>query len=355
MATYRKRGSRWQAIVRKAGYPQQSKSFSTKAQAKKWADDIERMIESGEHSGQMVLHTVTLKRLLDNHVEHLERISNRDRRIMSDHRKLVGLIGGDVLLADLDYDTLAQFCRTRLDVDGVVPATVHQNILMLSGAITTGVLELGIPSSFKDTFASWRAGLTRAKYLQPPEWRYRRVSPAEHDLIMTHVTHNMGFRINYKDIIPFAIESCMRLGEIVRLRVEDFLPSEGTIIVRERKHPVRKTDEVVPLMGQAQAIIERRIAQGAAKGGLIFPYKVDSVSNGFARIVKRLGINDLHFHDLRHEGISRLFEKGFQIQEVAMVSGHKDWKSLRRYVNLKASDVAAKGKATIEQRPVDDV
>ncbi len=355
MATYRKRGSRWQAIVRKAGHPQQSKSFTTKALAKKWAEGVERMIESGEHVGQLALHTVTLKRLLDNHLEHLERVSNRDRRILSDQRKLLEHLDGDAALIDLDYETLAQFCRTRLDVDRVSPATVHQNILMLSGAITTGVLELGIPSSFRDTFASWRAGLTRAKYLQHPESRYRRVSPAEYELIMTHVTHNLGFRIDYKDVVPFAIDSCMRLGEIVRLHANDFLPSDSTIIVRERKHPVRKNDEVVPLMGQSQSIIERRIAEGKVKDGLIFPYKVDSVGNGFARITARLGIDDLHFHDLRHEGISRLFEQGFQIQEVAMVSGHKDWKSLRRYVNLKASDIAAKGTKTIRQHSVDDV
>jgi integrase len=302
------------------------------------------MIESGEHTGQLTLHTLTLKRLLDNHIDHLERVSNRGRRIMSDYRTLLSLMEGDTTLADMDYDALAQFCRTRLHVDGVVPATVHQNILLLSGAITTGVLELGVPSSFRETFAAWRAGLTRAKYLQPPESRYRRVTPGEFDAIMNHVTHNWGFRIGYKDIVPFAIDSCMRLGEIVRLQVNDYLPNESTIIVRDRKHPVRKNDEVVPLMGEARAIIERRIAGGKTKDGFIFPYNGDSVSNGFRRITIRLEIDDLHFHDLRHEGISRLFEQGFQIQEVAMVSGHKDWKSLRRYVNLKASEVAAKGR-----------
>ena len=89
-------------------------------------------------------------------------------------------------------------------------------------------------------------------------------------------------------------------------------------------------------MGESQSIIEAQ----ARIDDRVFPYGSESVSNGFRRICRHLEIEDLHFHDLRHEGISRLFERGYQIQEVAMVSGHRDWGSLRRYVNLKAGDLA---------------
>jgi site-specific recombinase XerD len=54
-----------------------------------------------------------------------------------------------------------------------------------------------------------------------------------------------------------------------------------------------------------------------------------------------LKIEDLHFHDLRHEGTSRLFEAGFSIQQVALVTGHKDWKMLRRYTHLKPETLHA--------------
>ena len=91
-------------------------------------------------------------------------------------------------------------------------------------------------------------------------------------------------------------------------------------------------------MGESQSIIEAQ----ARIDDRVFPYGSESVSNGFRRICRHLEIEDLHFHDLRHEGISRLFERGYQIQEVAMVSGHRDWGSLRRYVNLKASDLSRK-------------
>ncbi len=63
------------------------------------------------------------------------------------------------------------------------------------------------------------------------------------------------------------------------------------------------------------------------------------------RIVRDLGIKDLHFHDLRHEGISRLFEADWDIPQVAAVSGHRDWKMLQRYTHLRPSFIATRAGA----------
>jgi integrase len=51
------------------------------------------------------------------------------------------------------------------------------------------------------------------------------------------------------------------------------------------------------------------------------------------------GIDNLKFHDLRHGGVSRLFEQGYSIEQVALVSGHRDWKMLARYTQIKAKDL----------------
>ena len=72
---------------------------------------------------------------------------------------------------------------------------------------------------------------------------------------------------------------------------------------------------------------------------LIFPWNFDTVSSVFPRACSALEIVDLHFHDLHHKGVSRMFEAGYQIQEVAIVSGHKDWAMLKRYTQLKAKDL----------------
>ncbi|WP_280514785.1 tyrosine-type recombinase/integrase [Methylocella tundrae] len=73
----------------------------------------------------------------------------------------------------------------------------------------------------------------------------------------------------------------------------------------------------------------------------IFPYNGKSVGTAFRRGCVELNIEDLHFHDLRHEGTSRLFEAGFTIEQVALVTGHKDWKMLKRYTHLKPESLHA--------------
>ncbi|MBB5046676.1 integrase [Rhodopseudomonas rhenobacensis] len=82
-------------------------------------------------------------------------------------------------------------------------------------------------------------------------------------------------------------------------------------------------------------IIEEQGCFSNIREGRIFPYKGRSVGTAFRRQCRELKIADLHFHDLRHEATSRLFEAGFSIEQVALVTGHKDWTMLRRYTHLK--------------------
>ena len=75
----------------------------------------------------------------------------------------------------------------------------------------------------------------------------------------------------------------------------------------------------------------------------IFPFTTGAISAGFTRACRQLGISDLHFHDLRHEGISRLFEMGRTIPQVAAVSGHRSWSSLQRYTHIRETGDKFKG------------
>ena len=61
--------------------------------------------------------------------------------------------------------------------------------------------------------------------------------------------------------------------------------------------------------------------------------------NRFTRLKEQCGIEDLRFHDLRHEATSRLFEKGLNPVEVATITGHKDTRMLMRYTHLRAEDL----------------
>lgn len=77
MATFQKRQGAWRAIVRKKGYPSQSKTFTTKAWAQKWARQVEDLIEAG-HVGEGSIPT--LEELFGWHLAHLDKISDRGRK-----------------------------------------------------------------------------------------------------------------------------------------------------------------------------------------------------------------------------------------------------------------------------------
>ena len=74
----------------------------------------------------------------------------------------------------------------------------------------------------------------------------------------------------------------------------------------------------------------------------LFPLSAEAVKLAWKRLNKRAGITGLHFHDLRHEAVSRFFELGLTVPEVALISGHKDPRMLFRYTHLRPADIAKK-------------
>lgn len=114
---------------------------------------------------------------------------------------------------------------------------------------------------------------------------------------------------------------------------------DGKIItLRDTKHPRAPRTERVPVPRPAREIIDALPRIDAR----ILPYRPESVSASFERAVARLEIEDLRFHDLRHDGISLLFEQGLDIPEVSLISGHLSWNMLRRYTHLRPEGVLDK-------------
>lgn len=153
-------------------------------------------------------------------------------------------------------------------------------------------------------------------------------------------------------IMLFAIFSIRRQEEITTIRWDDYEPEHDRYLVRNMKHPGKKigNDVWCALLPEARAIIEG-MPRTAAE---IFPYNADTISRNFTDACKLLGIEDLHFHDLRHEGISRLFEMGWDIPRVATVSAHRSWSSLKRYAHIRqVGDKYAGWKWLPEQPPAD--
>lgn len=167
--------------------------------------------------------------------------------------------------------------------------------------------------------------------------RDRRPTLDELDLLMTHFLERQKRAPQSNPmhrIIAFAIFSTRRQDEILRITWADFDEEHKRVLVRDMKNPGQKigNDVWCDLPDEAIEVIN---AMPKTEDGRIFPYNNDAVSASFTRACALLGIDDLTFHDLRHDGVSRQFELGKDIPHAALVSGHKSWSSLKRYTHIR--------------------
>ncbi len=226
------------------------------------------------------------------------------------------------------------FALAQALAESVQPQTVQNYLSHLSAVFAVARPAWGYPldrQAMADAFTvAKRMGVT-AKSGK----RSRRPMLDELDRLLDHFTASRSRRcdaIPMADCVLFALFSTRRLEEITRIRWADLDADAGRVLVRDMKHPGEKigNDQWVDLPPEALAIIARQPRKAAE----IFPYSGETIGANFTRATRLLGIEDLHFHDLRHEGVSRLFELGWSIPHVAAVSGHRSWQSLKRYTHL---------------------
>lgn len=163
--------------------------------------------------------------------------------------------------------------------------------------------------------------------------RDRRPSLKELEMILSAVEANKRQISPLAKLIVFAIFSTRRLGEICRLRWEDLNEVENTILVRDMKHPRKKRGNNVTV--DVPAIAMCIIQSMPREGEYIFPFNPRSVGTAFRRIRDSVKVVGLRFHDLRHEGISRLFEIGEHDYFVRKISGHEPGGCVARYAHVR--------------------
>lgn len=166
--------------------------------------------------------------------------------------------------------------------------------------------------------------------------RDRRPTLAELDKLLDHFVDRkkrVPSMLPMAKIIIFALFSTRRQAEISRILWDDFERNHSRVLVRDMKNPGEKMGNHVwcDLVPQAMKVIDAMPVEKPE----IFPFASDTISASFTRACTFLEIKDLHFHDLRHEGVSRLFEMGWTIPHVAAVSGHRSWNSLQRYSHIR--------------------
>jgi integrase len=163
--------------------------------------------------------------------------------------------------------------------------------------------------------------------------RERRVNPGELERLLAACKTS---RCRWLPaVIQLAVETGMRRSELLGMRWNDLDLKARTVLLRNTKNGLPRT---VPLSTSAINVIK----ETPRYGDTVFIISPNALRLAWERLTRRAGVSGLRFHDLRHEAVSRFFEKGLNVPEVAMISGHRDPRMLFRYTHPKAKEVAAK-------------
>jgi integrase len=167
-----------------------------------------------------------------------------------------------------------------------------------------------------------------------PKARERRLNDGEYERL--EAASKLTRNAHIWPIVVFAIETGMRRGEILGLTWDNIDLKRRTAFLPLTKNG---SSREVPLSTKAVCVLQQ---QRTRTGISPFPVTANAFRLAWDRLRGRAGLNDLRFHDLRHEAISRFFEMGLSIPEVAFISGHKDVKMLFRYTHLRVDSVVSK-------------
>lgn len=333
MASITKVGDSWRALIRRKGHKTLCKTFPVKAKAEAWARQREAEIDRGgivaEPGELLVKEVISSYRELRDQARPIADTSNEHYMLKHLEEEL-----GDKRAGALTPQDLVGYCAMRKE-EGAGPYTCNMEISKLGTAMRYAAVMLKV--ALPDVVGQARPLLNHLGLIGAGGKRERRTNDDELPRIVKHLAEKYGQR--YADAVQFAVLTTMRRGEVCRIVWPDVDEKKRLVMIRDRKHPRKKVgnDEWVPLLADAWPLLQRQ--EKKEGDDRIFPIHPQTLSKYFKETCSALGIPDLHLHDLRHEGTSQLFEQGYEIQQVALVTGHKDWRHLRRYTNLKPEDL----------------
>ena len=332
VARTRKDGSKGftaQIVIKKGGaiVHREAETFDRKQAANAWI--IKREAELKRPDGLERKEDPRLAAVIDRYIEESRNPVLGSKAQMLNAIKNSDL--GETKCSEITANTLVSFARKLTAT--VEPQTCGNYFSSLSNIFTVARPAWGYPLS-RQEFDDALVVIRKLGLISKATERTRRPTLEELDRLMEHfgrVRDHRPSSIPMQKIVAFALFSTRRQEEITLLRWDDL--DDDRILVRDMKHPGDKKGNNVycELPPEALAIVK---SMPRVKPE-IFPYSTDAISAAFTRACKILGIEDLRFHDLRHEGISRLFEIGRTIPQVAAVSGHRSWSSLKRYTHIR--------------------
>jgi len=345
MAYIEKRKNGYRAQVRKRGMPSISRTFDLLADAEAWAREIEREAQRGNvavlrQDAQRVTVAEAMDRYLDGPVQAMKSAKDVRTRLGKARERF----GAHFLSSVRGVDVSAW--RDDLLREGLAPQTVIHHINALSALFSFVEKDLSIDLP---------AGNPASKVRKPaaPPARDRRLRAGEVDALLAAAAQARA--VGLRQIIILAVETSMRLGELLSLEWSRIDLDRRTAHLVDTKNGSARTVALSTTALDTLQSLPRRL------DGRVFGWQAkDSFEKTWQRCIVRAKaayaeecaksgkkpdpafLGGLHFHDLRHEATSRLFEKGLGVMEVASMTGHKSLSMLKRYTHVEAEKLAKK-------------
>ncbi len=326
MATISKRGNyQYQAIIRRKGYPTQTKTFETKKDAEAWAHDIESQQDRGHFKDRREIEGTTLKEALE---RYLQNVSIHKRGHVAEGNRIRQLQAHPLAARTLDTLQAKDFAAYRDKRLQLVSAnTTRLELAILSHLYTIAIEEWSLPLEH---------ALKSVKKPAPGPARERRLQDGEEKNLHEALGRptGRGAQIWLGACIRLAIETGMRASEILTLEWSQLRLNDSIIRLNRTKNGTTRS---VPLSLEAVRVLTelpRHI------GGRAIPnfHDTSGLDRAFKLLCKAANINDLHFHDLRHEAASRLAPH-MPAQTLAKVMGWKSLQMAMRYYNPKDEEL----------------
>ena len=326
MGNIRKRGNSWTAQVRIAGWRSFTKTFKKKTDAIAWSAHLENKLRNAPVPAFVADTKVTLGDLV---IRYAEEIAPSHKSSLPETYRLRAISRSWIGVLDIRYLNKQQFVQYQKDrLEKVSVASVHAELSLIRRVLDTAIKHWG--------YDIVENVIKTMKYSKGSVSRTRRLEANEKNRILASAKSQ---RNNYIcSVIEFAIETGMRRSEILKLKWHDINLETGFASLYDTKNG---EDRKVPLTKRCIEVLN----QLSRNHEYVFPISATCLNQAWRRAVKKAEIKDLRFHDLRHEAVSRFFEMGMSVPEVALISGHKDLTQLFRYTHLNPENVFKKYEA----------
>jgi integrase len=328
MASIRKRDDKWQARVHRKDHNPVVKTFNTKADAIKWSRNIESQLDLGTLAPKQTMPR--LRPMLERYIAEVTPYKKGASQERYRAAQMMKTKLADLFMDKITGEVVAKYRDQRL-------TEVSNNTVRLELAFLSVVFE----QSRKEWGLAVSNPIRQIRMPKPGKPRTRRLEAGEEEALLTACAASGAHYLH--SFVVLALETAMRFGELAGVLWKHVDLDKKTIYLPDTKNGSPRT---VPL--STRAIAALRILPRSISGRL-FTAKPGSIRSAFLIAVQKAKacspegmFQNLRFHDLRHEAVTRLFEKGLNPIEVGMVSGHKTLSMLQRYTHLRSKELVQK-------------